>query len=86
MRKKAELATAQRGDRACDAGRRESAPASLVIRKNGSPATPPASLTSDVDLAKTFHPLTLRFAKLASAHDRDCHSRHQATPLEAFGC
>jgi hypothetical protein len=29
------VATAQRGDRACDSGQRESAPAGLVIRKNG---------------------------------------------------
>ena len=48
-----QVATAQRGDRACDFEQRESARRGLVIRRNGSPALP-ASLSSDVRQRKMF--------------------------------
>ena len=38
------------------------------------------------DVSQKSCPLTCRLAKLASAHDRDSHSRNQATAFEAFGC
>ena len=42
-----QVTTAQRGEWACDSGQRDSDPAGLVIRRNGSPALP-AWLTFDV--------------------------------------